>query len=97
MRLQHSGATRNELVCLTQNFAPKTIRLQAFVLADEDKSGGIDFDEFVLLYSKVKKGTVSGLSRSSVVLYESPIKASEVPGPGIRLRGAGSRSGGAWG
>ena len=47
------------------------------MLADEDNSGGIDFDEFVLLYSKVKKGTVRGLSRSSVLLHESPIKASE--------------------
>ena len=50
------------------------VRSQAFVLADEDNSGGIDFGEFVLLYSKVKKGAVSGLSRSSVVLHGSPSK-----------------------
>jgi len=34
----------------------------AWVLADEDQSGGIDFDEFVLLYAKVKRGDVVGLT-----------------------------------
>ena len=34
---------------------------KAFSDADIDRSNSIDFDEFVLLYAKVKKGEIKGI------------------------------------
>jgi hypothetical protein len=37
----------------------------AFIIADEDKSGGVDLDEFLNLYKLIKKGEVVGLGALS--------------------------------
>ena len=43
-----------EVVTSLNDNPPSEADLEAaWVLADEDQSGGIDFDEFVLLYAKV--------------------------------------------
>ena len=43
--------------------APKKRDLnKAFEIADVDNSGGIDFEELLMLYAKVKRGEVDGIS-----------------------------------
>ena len=44
----------------------------AFLDADENISGTIDWDEFTLLYARVKKGDVKGLGGGSMFKRMSP-------------------------
>ena len=41
----------------------------AFVAADVDKSGGIDKDEFLALFAKVRKGEIEGVGKRSFSLF----------------------------
>ena len=45
--------------------------LHAFDVADVDRSGGIDREEYLLLYAKVKRGEVEGISNKTAAIYDA--------------------------
>ena len=68
---ERSFLTKDEFKAVVAKLSDKAISEldleTAFDLADEDNSGGIDQEEFYLLYARIKKGEVEGIGMTSKI------------------------------